>query len=149
MLTDPKKDENPFKLNCLTYLSCTVKFFNSSLIYGEAIVQRCSVKKVFLEISKNSQENTCARVSFLIKLQAFGLRPATLLKKRLWYTCFPVNFVKFLRAPFFIEHLWWLVLFMLRISKFSDAATGGVLQKYMFLKIWQISQENILAGSSF
>ena len=37
----------------------------------EAVVQRCSVKKVFLEISQNSQENTCARVSFLIKLQAF------------------------------------------------------------------------------
>ena len=31
-----------------------------------------SVKKVFLEISQNSQENTCARVSFLIKLQACG-----------------------------------------------------------------------------
>ena len=29
-------------------------------------------KKVFLEISQNSQENTCARVSFLIKLQASG-----------------------------------------------------------------------------
>ena len=27
-------------------------------------------KKVFLQISQNSQENTCARVSFLIKLQA-------------------------------------------------------------------------------
>ena len=30
----------------------------------------CSVKKVFLEISQNTQENTCARVSFLTKLQA-------------------------------------------------------------------------------
>ena len=29
-----------------------------------------SLKKVLLEISHNSQENTCARVSFLIKLQA-------------------------------------------------------------------------------
>ena len=27
-------------------------------------------KKVFLEILQNSRENTCARVSFLIKLQA-------------------------------------------------------------------------------
>ena len=35
----------------------------------EAVAQRCSVKKVFLEISQNSQENTCARVPFLIKLQ--------------------------------------------------------------------------------
>ena len=28
--------------------------------------QRCSVNKAFLEISQSSQENTCARVSFLI-----------------------------------------------------------------------------------
>ena len=35
----------------------------------DAVAQRCSVKKVFLEISQNSQENACARVSFLIKLQ--------------------------------------------------------------------------------
>ena len=35
----------------------------------EAVVQRCSIKKMFLEISQNSQENTCARVYFLIKLQ--------------------------------------------------------------------------------
>ena len=27
-------------------------------------------------------------------------RPVTLLKKRLWHRCFPVNFVKFLRTPF-------------------------------------------------
>ena len=40
----------------------------------EAVVQRCSVKNVFLEISQNSQENTCARVSFLIKLRASGLQ---------------------------------------------------------------------------
>ena len=33
----------------------------------------CSVKNVFLEISQNSQVNTCARDSFLIKLQALGL----------------------------------------------------------------------------
>ena len=44
-------------------------------------------KKVFLKISYNSQENTCTRVFFLIKLQASGLR------------CFPENFAKFLRAP--------------------------------------------------
>ena len=30
----------------------------------EAVVQRCSVKKVFLEISQNSQENTSVRISF-------------------------------------------------------------------------------------
>ena len=44
----------------------------------KAVAKRCSVKKVFLEISQNLQENTCARV-----------------------LCFPVNFVKFLRTTFF------------------------------------------------
>ena len=38
----------------------------------EAVVQRCFVKKLFLEISQNSRENTCPRASFLIKLQASG-----------------------------------------------------------------------------
>ena len=52
-------------------------------------------KKVFLEILQNPQENTCVRVSFLIKLG-----PATLLKKRLWHRSFPANSVKFLRTPF-------------------------------------------------
>ena len=34
-----------------------------------------------------------------------NLGPTTLLKKRLWHRCFPVNFVKFPRTPFFTEHL--------------------------------------------
>ena len=54
-------------------------------------------KKVFVEILQNSQENTCARDSFLIKLQA----SATLLKKSLWQRCFPVNLAKFLRTHLF------------------------------------------------
>ena len=29
-----------------------------------------------------------------------GLRRTTLLEKRVWHMCFPVNFMKFLRAPF-------------------------------------------------
>ena len=43
------------------------------------------------------------------------LRPATLLQMRLWHRCFPVNFVKFLRIPYFTEHLWWLLLTFLKI----------------------------------
>ena len=88
------------------------------------------MKKVLLEILQNLQENTCARISFLIKLQAINftkftgkhlcqsfffnkvtsLRSATLLNKKLWHRCFPLNFVKFLRAPFLTEHFWWLLL---------------------------------------
>ena len=51
--------------------------------FAEAVVQRCSAKKVFLEISQNSQENTCARVSFLIKLQASGF-PVFVFLRILW-----------------------------------------------------------------
>ena len=36
----------------------------SEKLKAETVVRRCSVKKVFLEISLNSQRNTCARVSF-------------------------------------------------------------------------------------
>ena len=56
-------------------------------------------KKAFLEISLISQENICAWVSFLIKLQVLGL----------WHRCFPVNFAKFLRTRFSIEHLRWML----------------------------------------
>ena len=34
------------------------------------------------------------------------LRLPTLLKKRLWRRCFPVNFAKFLRTSFLTKHLW-------------------------------------------
>ena len=43
------------------------------------------------------KENTCGRDFFLIKLQASGLQ---LYYKKDPGTCFPVNFVKFLRATF-------------------------------------------------
>ena len=41
-------------------------------IQTKTVVQRSSLKKVFLKISQNSLENACLRVSFLIKLQASG-----------------------------------------------------------------------------
>ena len=49
----------------------TIYYYNTDTwktqVIIEAVVQRCSVRKVFLEILQNSQENTSARVSFLIK----------------------------------------------------------------------------------
>ena len=36
----------------------------------EAVAQRCSVKKMFLQILQNWQKNTCARVYFKKKAQA-------------------------------------------------------------------------------
>ena len=47
------------------------------------------------------------------------LRPATLLKKRLWYRCFPVNFVKFLRTPFLQNTSGWLLLFFFSQTEYQ------------------------------
>ena len=62
----------------------------------EAVVWRCSVEKVFIDILQNSQENTCARVSFLTKLQA----SKTLVQ------VFSCEFCKISRNTFFKEQLW-------------------------------------------
>ena len=40
----------------------------------EAVTHRCSLKKVFLESSQYLQENTCVKVSFLIKMQSRSLQ---------------------------------------------------------------------------
>ena len=74
------------------------------LLYTEAVAQRCSVKKVFLEISQKFTGKHLCQSFFFNKVA--GLRPATLLKKRLWHRCFPVNLVEFLRTLF----LRWLLL---------------------------------------
>ena len=87
-----------------TSLACCSMY--SLFKWTEAVAQRCSVKKMLVETSKNSQKSTCARVSFLI----ICLRPVTLLKYRLCERCFPVNFAKFLKTPFLTEHLRWLLL---------------------------------------
>ena len=46
-----------------------------------------------------SPENSSAKSLFNCRL-----RPATLLKNKLWHRCFPVNFEEFLRTLFFTEH---------------------------------------------
>ena len=51
---------------------------------------------VLKNFAKFTGKHLC-QILFLNKVA--GLRPATLLKKRLWYRCFPVNFAKCLRAP--------------------------------------------------
>ena len=103
-----------FHVNFAKYF--TALFLQSTsgrlLMLRKTFAQTCSVKKVFLEISRNSQESTSVRVSFLIKLQALRRSQAcNFIKKRLWRRCFPVNLAKFLRTPFLTEHLCWLLLY--------------------------------------
>ena len=60
----------------------------------------------------------------------FAGRPATLLGKRGWHMCFPVNFTKFLRTPFLTEHFLLLLLALRTIL----LATEGVVPRRCFAK---------------
>ena len=65
-------------------------------------------KKVALRnFAKFTGKYLCKRLFFK---DVAGLSPAILLKNSLWHRCFLVNFAKFLRTPFFREHLRWLLL---------------------------------------
>ena len=44
-------------------------------------------------------------------------RVKTLVKKRLWHRCFPVNCANFQRTPLFTKHLRWLLQFFLFFQK--------------------------------
>ena len=101
------KDEYLFTLICL-WSKDFRKALNALRKLSEAVVRRWSVKKVFVEISqKLTGKHLCQRFFFN---KVAGLRPATLLEKSLWRRCFPMNFAKFLKTPFFTEHLRWLFL---------------------------------------
>ena len=65
--------------------------------------------KAFLKISQISQENTCVEVSFLIKLQDYNF-----IRKETHAQVFPLDISKLLRTPFFIDHLPWLLLSVIR-----------------------------------
>ena len=116
------------------YFTIFIFLFDTCLLFSEAVFY----KKVFLEISQNSQENTCANDSFFVKLA--GLRSATLLKKGLWqrYFPFPVNFTKFLRTPLFTEHLRWLLLYF--VWRFFD---------FLITPIYKFSTKTSFLGDSF
>ena len=79
---------------------------------------------MFLEIWQNSQENTCARVSIIIKI----------LIKRLWNRCFPVKFAKFLRTRFLQNTSGRLLLDIWRYFMYLSWRVRSLLE-YLFVKL--------------
>ena len=79
---------------------------------SEAVFQRSSRLEVFrTKRIKNFAKFTVKHLCYsLFFNKVADLRPSTLLKKRRWHRCFHVDFAKFLRPPFFTEHLQWLLL---------------------------------------
>ena len=77
-------------------------------------------KGVLKNFAKFTGKHLCQSLFFN---KVSGLRPETLLKERLWRRCFPMNFAKFLRTPFLIEHLQSLLLLLntsLNIAQYSS-----------------------------
>ena len=60
-------------------------------------------KKALLDISQNSQENTCARASFLMKLQFPG---CNFIKNDTLSQDLSCEFCKICKISFFTDHLW-------------------------------------------
>ena len=95
-----------------------LKIFQGILFF---VAQRCSVNKVFLEISQSSQENAYVRVSFLIKLKASASNST---KKETLTQVFSCEFCEISKNIFLTEHLWWLLLMQVDIK--NDPSHGLV-----------------------
>ena len=67
-----------------------------------------------------------------------NLRPATLLKMRLWHRCVTVNFAKFLRTSFFTEHLRWLLLLLDEIQNTKKMKTRESKKRKFEKKVREI-----------
>ena len=80
-------------------------------------------KKVLLEISQNTQENTCARASFLIKLQACNY-----IKKEIVAQVFSCEFCKISKNSFFTERL-------VAAAPKNSAASKALLGKSLVINI--------------
>ena len=124
---------------------------NYSCVYRSSH-RRCSLKKgVLRNFAKFSRKHRCLslffnKVSGLAKFTrkhlCQSLRPATLLKRRLWHRCFPVNFAKFLGTPFLKEHLQWLLLIF---SQFMSCAPSEIVfpvQKPVWLPVTKLFRKS-------
>ena len=116
-----------FKRVILLKKSWRIIFLNSRSSHW-----RCSVKIVLLKISQNSQKNTCARISFLIRLQTLGLQ---LYLKRdsatgvfLWILC---NFQErfFHRTP--LDDCFWNWYYWL-ISRAARMKVKNIYRRYTY-----------------
>ena len=103
----------------IPFLSLFISLLHAKNIHDKRSLKEhmCKFKKIIWPTQSRSlqQRMTLAKIrrkkNYLhIRINKQPARPTTLLKKRPWHWCFPLNFVKFLRTPFYIEHLWWLLL---------------------------------------
>ena len=86
---------------CVMYGTINFVFHNISAAYQSILLRNNRLqivyKKVIIKISQGIYK---FQRNILVPEYLAGWNPVILLKKRLLYRCFPVNFAKFLRTPF-------------------------------------------------
>ena len=97
----------------ITKLGVTVnKYYPKKVLPSHYLLRsshrRCSIKKGFLKISQNSQENTLARVSFIIKMQA---EASNFIKKETLILVLSFEICEIFKNTYFEEYVRWLLLF--------------------------------------
>ena len=103
--------------------------------------RRFSVKEdVLRNFTKFTEKHLCQSLFFN---EVAGLRPVTLLKKRLLRKCFPLNFVKFVRTFFCIELLWWLLVKISRQKQHDVVLYPVMLQFWAQLNIFSLAKFSI------
>ena len=113
----------------VTYLKLVILKLRQLVIDNHSTIKNAAIKQlsyrsirsqIFFKILglhrilRNSLEKTCARVTFLIKLK---VPSATLLEKRLWNMCFPMNFAKFFKKTSLDDYFWSYVFWKNVLSK--------------------------------
>ena len=87
-----------------------------------------------MKISQNSQENTSARVSLLIKLQTWGLKPYL---KEFQIQAFSCELYNIFKNTFFIEHLHWLLL---KSRSYLEFSSETAIQRFL-KNCWEVSEK--------
>ena len=105
------------------------------------------MKKVFLKISQNSQENTCARVSFLLKLQAF----CDLTRKEILAQVFSCEFCEICKNTYFYRTPLVAASVQMKLKiKFSDWQWSFTLYIIMFqIRLLTNLSKELHASKSF
>ena len=123
-----------------------------SLRISRSSHQQCSIKIDLLKnFTKFTGKHLCQ--SFFFNKVA-RLRSATLLKKRLWHTCFLVNFVKFLRTTFlqnisgrlflnFQQVAFWFIVLTKRLIVSCQKITPNNGNVYFSYFVYELTSHNI------
>ena len=110
-----------------------------SELEARAVTRRCSIKQMFLKISQNSQETACARLSFLIKLQAQACN--FIKKEALAQVMFSYENCKIFKNIYFIEHLRTTAsegsYFLRKIPTVSDDFKRSKVNQFFKIRLYQ------------